>query len=214
MTRRPKWTLAGLVALSALSLLGCGKDHSGPSSNAPLFEFNASQNNGRTIRWPVLPVRVFLGGNVAQASEVSIWTQATNGAVTFAFVNSAAGANITFGFQSQTDVCGVTFIEYDDAGNLTSAETRVAQSIYRGPQCQRTVTHESAHAIGFLGHTSDGGLMDPDGGDGAITPLVAGVLTDLYHLAPGTQVSAEAKAFSLKRPGSRNHMTFVYPVRK
>ena len=214
MTRRPTWTLAGLVALIALSLLGCGKDHSGPSSNAPLYEFNASQNNGRTVRWPVLPVRVFLGGNVAQASEVNIWTQATNGAVTFAFVNSAAGANITFGFQSETDVCGVTFIEYDDAGNLTSAETRVSQSIYRGPQCQRTVTHESAHAIGFLGHTSDGGLMDPDGGDGAITPLVAGVLTDLYHLAPGTQVSAEAKAFGLKRPGSRNHMTFTYPVRK
>ena len=214
MSRRPTWTLAGVVALSALWLLGCGKDHTGPSSNAPLYEFNASQNNGRTVRWPVLPVRVFLGGNVAQAGEVSIWTQATNGAVTFTFVNSAAGANITFAYQSETDVCGVTFIEYDDAGNLTSADTRVSQPIYRGPQCQRTVTHESAHAIGFLGHTSDGGLMDPDGGNGVITPLVAGVLTDLYHLAPGTQVSAEAKAFSLKRPGGRNQMTFVYPVRK
>ena len=214
MTRRSTWTLAGVVALGALWLLGCGKDHTGPSSNTPLYEFNASQNNGRTVRWPVLPVRVFLGGNVAHADEVSIWTQATNGAVSFAFVSNAAAANITFAFQSATDVCGVTFIEYDDAGNLTSAETRVSQSIYRGAQCQRTVTHESAHAIGFLGHTSDGGLMDPDGGNGAITALVAGVLTDLYHLAPGTQVSAEAKAFGLKRPGGRNQLTFVYPVRR
>jgi len=213
VTRRPKWTLAGLVALSALSLLGCGKDHTGATSNAPLFTYNASQNNGRTVRWPAIPVRVFLGNNVARADEVNVWTAATNGAVTFVFVGSAAGANITFAFQSGTDVCGVTFIEYDDNGNLTSAETRVSQSIYRGPQCQRTVTHETAHAIGFLGHTSDGGLMDPDGGDGSITPLVAGVLTDLYHLAPGTQVSSEAKAFGLKRPGSRNHLTFVYPVR-
>ena len=214
MTRRPSWALAGLAALSAIWFFGCGRDHTGATSNAPLYDFNASQNNGRTVRWPVLPVRVFLGGNVARADEVNIWTQATNGAVTFVFVGSAATANITFGFQSGTDVCGVTFIEYDDSGNLTSAETRVSQSIYRGPQCVRTVTHETAHAIGFLGHTADGGLMDPDGGNGAITPLVAGVLSDLYHLAPGTQVSMEAKAFSLKRPGSRNHMTFVYPVRK
>jgi hypothetical protein len=213
VNRRPSWRVAGLAALTVLGLIGCHKDHTGPTSNAPLFQYNAQQNGGRTVRWPNLPVRVYLGGNVAQASEVNIWTQATNGAVTFAFVGSAAGADVTFAFQNATDVCGVTFVEFDDNGNLTSAETRVSQSIYRGPQCQRTVTHESAHAIGFLGHTADGGLMDPDGGNGAITPLVAGVLSDLYHLAPGTKVSAEVKAFGLKRPGGRNHMTFVYPVR-
>ena len=56
--------------------------------------------------------------------------------------------------------------------------------------------------------------MDPDGGNGAITPLVAGVLRDLYHLAPGTSVSAEAKRFGLRRPGGKNVMTFVYPVRR
>jgi len=212
--RRPSWRVAGLAVLTILGLTGCHKDHStGATSNAPLYQYNAQQNAGRTVRWPALPVKVYLVGGVAQASEVSIWTQATNGAVTFAFVGGAAGANITFEYQSATDVCGVTFVEFDDNGNLTSAETRVSQSIYRGPQCERTVTHESAHAIGFLGHTADGGLMDPDGGNGAITPLVAGVLSDLYHLAPGTQVSPEVKAFGLKRPGGRTHMTFVYPVR-
>jgi hypothetical protein len=206
--------VVGLVVLSAVwLLLGCGKDHTGATKNAPLFTYNAQQNNGRTVRWPNLPIRVFLGGNVAQASEVNIWTQATNGAVTFAFVGSAAGANMTFAFQSATDVCGVTFVDFDDNGNLTSSETRVSQSIYRGPQCERTVTHESAHAIGFFGHTHDGGLMDPDGGDGSITPLVAGTLSDLYHLPPGTAVSSEAKAFGLKRPGARTRLTFVYPVR-
>jgi hypothetical protein len=214
VTRRPSVTLAVLALLSAVGLFGCGKDHGTSSTtNAPIYEFNAQENGGRTVRWPNLPIRVFLGGNVARADEVSVWTQATNGAVTFAFVGSASAANITFAFQSATDVCGVTFIEFDDNGNMTSAETRVSQPIYRGPQCQRTVSHETAHAIGFLGHTSDGGLMDPDGGNGAITPLVAGVLTDLYHLAPGTSVSAEVKAFGLKRPGGRHHMTFVYPVR-
>jgi hypothetical protein len=212
VTRRSSWRAAGLALIGVL-LVGCGHDHTGATKNAPLFEFNAQQNNGRTIRWPALPIRVFLGVG-ARADEVNVWTSATNGAVTFVFVSSPAGADITFSPQSATDVCGVTFVDYDENGNMTAAETRLSQSIYRGPQCQRTVTHESAHAIGFLGHTSDGGLMDADGGNGTITPLVAGVLTDLYHLPPGTAVSSEAKAFGLGRPGGRTRLTFVYPVRK
>ena len=108
----------------------------------------------------------------------------------------------------------MTFLEFTDDGELTSADVEVSQSIYRGPQCQRTVTHETAHAIGFLGHTADGGLMDPDGGNGVITPLVAGVLRDLYHFPPGTRVSAETKRFGLRRPGGKNVMTFVSPVRR
>jgi hypothetical protein len=206
--------VAGILALSALWLLGCGKDHgTGSTKNAPLFEFNAQQNGGRTVRWRNLPVRVFLGG-AARPDEVNIWTAATDGAVTFTFVGSAGAANVRYGFRSGTDICGVTFVEFTDDGDFTSAEVQVSQSIYRGPQCQRTVTHEAAHSIGFLGHTEDGGLMDPDGGNGAITPLDAGVLRDLYHLPPGTSVSAETKRFGLRRPGGKNVMTFVYPVRR
>jgi hypothetical protein len=92
-------------------------------------------------------------------------------------------------------------------------EVQVSQAIYRGPQCVRTVTHETAHAIGFLGHTTDGGLMDDDGGDGEITPTVTQVLRDLYALPPGTLVSAQTKRLGLRRPGGRNVMTFVYPAR-
>jgi hypothetical protein len=214
VTRRPSWRVAGVLALSALWLLGCGKDHgTGSTKNAPLFEFNAQQNGGRTVRWRSLPVRVFLGG-AARPDEVNIWTAATDGAVTFTFVGSAGAANVTYGFRSGTDICGVTSVEFTDEGDFTSAEVQVSQSIYRGPQCQRTVTHEAAHAIGFLGHTEDGGLMDPDGGNGAITPLDAGVLRDLYHLSPGTSVSAETKRLGLRRPGGKNVMTFVYPVRR
>jgi hypothetical protein len=203
-----------VVALSALWLLGCHNDSTSSTKNAPLFEFNAQQNGGRTVRWPSLPVRVFLGSGVARADEVLVWTAATDGAVIFAFVGTAAAANVRFSFRSGSDICGVTFLEFTDEGELTSADVQVSQSIYRGPQCQRTVTHESAHAIGFLGHTSDGGLMDPDGGNGDITPLVAGVLRDLYHLAPGTHVSAETKRLAQRRPGGKNALTFVYPVRK
>ena len=141
-----------MTALGLL-LLGCGSDNgSGSSKNAPLYEFNARFNGGRTARWSNLPVRVFLGNGVASAGEVTAWTAATGGAVTFTFVGSAGGANITFRFQSGSDICGVTLVEYTDEGDITSADVAVSQSVYRGPQCVRTVTHETAHAIGFFSH--------------------------------------------------------------
>ena len=171
MIRRPIWRAVGLAAL-VLSVLGCGDDNTGSTKNAPLFEFNAQHNGGRTVRWANLPIRVFLGDGVARADEVNVWSPATGGAVTFTFLPTAAGANVTFRFRSGSDVCGVTFVEFTDDGEMTSADVQVSQSIYRGPQCVRTVTHETAHAIGFLGHTDDGGLMDPDGGNGDITSLV------------------------------------------
>ena len=52
--------------------------------------------------------------------------------------------------------------------------------------------------------------MDPDGGNGDITSLVSGVLRDLYHFAPGTTVTAQAKRLGLQRPGGRHVVTFVY----
>jgi hypothetical protein len=215
LSRRPRWRVTGWAALGLLLLAGCNNDHgSGPTKNAPLFEFNAQQNGGRTVRWPNLPIRVFPGNGVARPDEVTVWTGATGGAVTFTFLGSAAGANITFGFRGGADICGISSIEFTDEGELTGVEVLVSKSIYRGPQCVRTVTHETAHAIGFLGHTSDGGLMDPDGGDGTITSLVAGVLRDLYRLPSNTVVTAQARRLGLRRPGGRNVLTFVYPVRQ
>jgi hypothetical protein len=91
----------------------------------------------------------------------------------------------------------------------------VSQAIYRGPQCVRTVTHETAHAIGFLSHTSDGGLMDDDGGNGDITPPVSQMFRDLYSLAPGTVINVEKRRPLVeRRAGGRNVMTFVHPVRR
>jgi hypothetical protein len=204
--------LLGLAALALLSL-GCEKDKG--HSNSFLFENNAQFNGGRTVRWPSLPIRVFLGNGVASPGEVTVWTAETGGLVTFTFVGSPAGAGITFGFRSGDDICGITNVEFTDDGEITSADVLVSRSIYRGPQCVRTVTHETAHAIGFLDHTSDGGLMDDDGGNSEITPPVSQMLRDLYSLAPGTVVSAERrKPLVQRRSGGRNTMTFIYPVRR
>jgi hypothetical protein len=205
------------LAALALVLLGCGKDDggSGPTKNAPLLEFNAFEGGGRTIRWPNLPIRVFLGNGVARPDEVTVWTGATGGAVTFTFVGSVGNADIRFAFIEDNSICGRTFLDIPDDGRLRPiVDVEVSRSIYRGPQCVRTVTHETAHAIGFLDHTDDGGLMDPDGGNGAITPLVAGVLRDLYSLPPNTRVVAQAKRLGFERPGGGRTVTFVYRPRQ
>jgi hypothetical protein len=200
----------------ALLVLACGKDDGGGSgSSSFLFENNAQFNGGRTVRWAALPIRVFLGNGVAAPGEVTAWTAATGGLVTFTFVGSAGAANISYSFRSGTDICGTTNIEYTDDGQITFAAVQVSQSIYRGPQCVRTITHETAHAIGFLDHTSDGGLMDDDGGNGEITPPVSQMFRDLYSLPPGTVVSDQrTKPLVERRRGGRNVMTFIHPVRR
>ena len=160
-----------LCLATAVLLVGCGGDDgSGPSGSGFLFENNAQFNGGRTVRWPALPIRVFLGNGVAAPGEVTVWTAETGGLVQFTLVGSASGAGVVFRFSNRTDICGETLIQYTDDGQITSAEVDVSRSIYRGPQCVRTVTHETAHAIGFLNHTDDGGLMDDDGGNGEVTP--------------------------------------------
>ena len=55
--------------------------------------------------------------------------------------------------------------------------------------------------------------MDDDGGDGEITAPVSRMLLDLYSIPPGTVVERGEHAAGLRRPGGRNAMTFVYPVR-
>ena len=110
----------------------------------------------------------------------------------------------------------MTFLEFTDDGEFTSADVQVSQSIYRGPQCQRTVTHETAHAIGFLGHTDDGGLMDPDGGNG--DDHAAGVRGPAGPLPPLARAPPSSRRPSGSACGAREArtcMTFVYyPVRR
>ena len=215
MSRRAAWGRAGWAALSLVLLVACDNDDdpSGGTKNAPLFEFNASENGGRTVRWPNLPIRVFLGNGVARSNEVTVWTGATSGVVTFTFVGNAGAANVTYDTGvGDPGICGVTDILID-GDHIVAASVSVNASLYRSAGCVRTVTHEAAHGIGFLGHTDDGGLMDDDGGNGVITPLVGQVLRDLYLTAPGTLVVAQTKQFGLRRPTSKRGIRFTYPVR-
>jgi hypothetical protein len=204
-----------LVVLVALAAGGCGgsKGHSGPSAEEFqfLFEHNAQFNDGRTVRWGGLPITVALN-DIARADEVTAWSQATGGAVTFSFVGGAG--NISFRFGGGSGICGTTLVTYTDSGQIVSADVRVVASVFRGPQCVRTVTHEVGHAIGMLDHSADGGLMDPDGGDGSFTPPVTEMIRNLYALAPGTFIGSAQSARAALRPrGLTRTRTFVHPLR-
>jgi hypothetical protein len=197
---------------------GCGGGGDGGSSGPSQSDFdlvvahNARFNDGQTVRWGTLPIAVALNG-IATADEVTAWTGATAGQVTFTFVSGGAGVTIRFG--SGEGICGVTTVTWGEDGQILSADVRVVEAVYRGPECTRTVTHEIGHAIGFLDHTANGGLMDDDGGDGAFTEEVTDTIRTLYQLAPGTFLGTARRVRSgLRRSGATRTATFVYPVRR
>jgi hypothetical protein len=210
-----------LALLPLVLLAGCGGGGGGGggtgSTNADLaylFQHNARFNDGRTVRWPNQPIRVFTN-NIARPDEVTEWTRVTGGAVTFAFVGSASGANITFRFGTGDDICGTATIRFTAEGEIVSADIQVVQAIFRTSVCTRTVVHEVGHAIGFLDHTTDGGLMDDDGGNGEISEPVASMLILLYSMAPGSVVQPLARGdVPQRRSGGIRSITIVDPVRR
>lgn len=206
-----------LGLLLAFGACGGKKNPAGSASvegAAFLVQHNARLNNGRTVRWPNLPIPVF-ANDIAREDEVREWTSVSGGRVTFAFVGSPSASGISVRFRSGADICGVTTVEYNSDGAILSADVRVSRDVFRSSQCVRTVTHEIGHAIGVLDHTSDGGLMDEDGGDGRITSPVAEMIRTLYSLPPGTLVAlGEKPQTALRRSGERYSVTFVYPVRR
>jgi hypothetical protein len=212
-----------ILALLPLVLIGCnggGGNGGGGGAGSTnddldfLFQHNARFNDGRTVRWANMPIRVFTN-NIARPDEVTEWTRATGGAVTFTFVGSASGANITFRFGSGDDICGTTNIRFSTDGEIVSSDVQVVQAVFRTNVCTRTIVHEVGHAIGFLDHTTDGGLMDDDGGNGDITEPVANMFVLLYSMAPGSVVQALGPARTAqKRAGGIRGMTFVHPIRR
>lgn len=204
-----------LLALS-LGLLAC-EDDTGiddPEERALLFQLNAKENDGKTVRFDPLPIATHLPADVGSEDEVTEWDRVTGGKVSFQFVGSPPDRGIAFRLASlDEDICGVTEVEFDD-DRIQFADVRLNRRNYRSSGCQRTVTHEAGHAIGILDHTSDGGLMDPDGGDGDITNDVRDMVRNLYSLKPGTQVGIFERGSRAQRRSGRYVVTIVDYVRR
>jgi hypothetical protein len=63
-------------------------------------------------------------------------------------------------------------------------------------------------------NTADGGLMDPDGGNGQITDEDVRFIRDLYSLAPGTFVGSALSPRIPLAPSGRRSITILDPVRR
>jgi hypothetical protein len=217
MTGRGWVTKVGmlLALLLPLALGGCGSKSSAGSDSSDdfLVRHNARFNDGRTFRWASNPIPVFTNG-LAQRDEVTAWTGATRGAVTFTFVGSRPSAGIAFRASDlPLDTCAVTTVLHTNT--IREADVEINTAIYRSRLCVRTVVHETGHAIGFFGHTGDGGLMDPDGGNGDITPPVADMIRRLYGLPPGTAVGDSERArMALSPRDVLQSTTFVTRARR
>ncbi len=61
--------------------------------------------------------------------------------------------------------------------------------------------HEVGHCLGIMGHTNDGGLMDPVCCSSKITSPVRRGLALLYSLPPGTDIRSRVRA----KTGSASH---------
>ena len=146
-----------------------------------LYQHNAQFNNGVTIRWQT-PIQVNTNGIQGAEDSFRQW------GLPFTFVNFNPGEGIvlTVGDPGPGN-CGVTSSQWVRSNGRMVSANIVINSDLRG--CVQTITHEAGHAIGFEDHTSDGGLMDPNGGNGQITTPVRNMINLLYSLPIGTNVN-------------------------
>jgi hypothetical protein len=189
-----KWTLKiGLLLILVLVLSSCDSGSStsgggGSSANYQfLYDHNANALNGHTVRWESNNIKVYTAGISGAEAAVNRWA----GPVNFTFVGSPPSDGISFSWTSSGgNICGVTNTYYLNSGKITQASVQISinQNGCRGG-LNNTVSHETAHALGFFGHTADGGLMDPDGGNSIITTPVSNFMSLLYSRPYGWDIT-------------------------
>ena len=182
----------GCLLILALGLWACdlGSSNSGGGGSSTDFQFlynyNANQLDGHTIRWESNTIKVFTGGIPGAEAAISRWA----GPVNFAFVGSPPSDGVSFSFTNSGSSCGVTTTYFFNSGKISQAIVQIHtnQTSCKGG-LDNTVSHEMAHALGFFGHTSDGGLMDFDGGNSNITTPVRNFMNLLYSRPYGWDIT-------------------------
>ncbi len=193
-----RWTQKiGFLLFLALALSSCdtgGSNSGGGGSGGGvsgadyrfLYDHNANVLNGHTVRWESNTVKVYTAEISGAEAAVNRWA----GPVNFSFVGSPPSDGISFSWTSSGNFCGVASTFYLNSGKITQSSVQIHtnQNGCRGG-LDNTLSHEAAHALGFFGHTADGGLMDPDGGNSNITTPVRNFMSLLYSRSYGWDIN-------------------------
>jgi len=173
---------------------GSGQGSNWPSGDySYLNQHNASYNNGVIIRWQT-PILVNTNGISGAEDSFRQW------GLPFSFVNYNPSEGIVVSMGNPgAGVCGSTTSQwYSTNGRMVSARIIISQNLHGCTGgLSGVITHEACHAIGYRGHSSDGGLMDTTGGNGQITAAVRNMISLLYSLPVGTNIKP---VLSAKKP--------------
>lgn len=154
-----------------------------------LYDYNASTNNGYTIRWPST-VKTY---NV-YPEYFGRWAANTDGKIEFDFVSNqpSDGISVYIGSDLPDDAVGSTLTYYyPSTGKIARAVITIHPDHWNETEGPYILTHEAGHALGFVGHTTDGCIMDERiGARNYISDAVARVMTHLYSYSPHTNTKS------------------------
>ena len=162
-----------------------------------IYKINAAQFGGRTVRWASKSINVSGITNPSWQAAIRKWP-----VVRFKFDSSK---EIVFAGYSDEypKACGWAQPMWRSNGKMARCIIKLNTAI-DSMGCHSTelvLQHEVGHCLGIMGHTNDGGLMDPVCCSSKITSRVRRGLALLYALKPGTKIRSKARA----RAGSTMH---------
>ena len=190
-------TYPGLSAASCgTSGTTSGSATSWPSGNYDyLCKYNECDRfSYRTRRWRTNSVNIISTNSIYYNGLRGSWPVNFN-------LGSRGGITIESG---SGNWCGVAMpLMYTD-GTIRACRIKINNVAHAARRCgllKATVIHEVGHCLGFLGHTTDGGLMDATANQATgANSNTRNMISLLYSLPPGTDISSRLS--TLNRSGT------------